>query len=41
MDTPSTKKAMHPLKTFLIELFSVRAGLYIDQRSTNKEMKRG
>ncbi|MFW1801086.1 hypothetical protein ACG9YX_13780 [Acinetobacter nematophilus] len=32
-------KKAHPLKTFLVELFSVRAGLYIKQTNSVHQPK--
>jgi hypothetical protein len=36
MDTAQSKKNLHPFKKFIIELLSVRAGLYIKQDSTHR-----
>ncbi|WP_313034518.1 hypothetical protein [Acinetobacter sp.] len=40
MNTVQFKKNLHPFKKFLIELFSVRAGLYIKQNPTFKGSNR-
>ena len=37
MDTIPTKKAAHPWVRFLIELLSVRAGVYVKQQQKDDE----
>ena len=36
MNSVHNQKNMHPFKKFLIELLSVRAGLYINQEHSSK-----
>lgn len=36
MNNPQIENKTHPLKVFLIELFSVRAGLHIKQEHDSK-----
>lgn len=43
MTKSNSKKTMHPIVQFLVELLSARAGLHIKQKTdtTQKEQRRG
>ena len=37
MSTSNSKKIMHPILRFLVEVFSIRAGFHVSQTSNTKE----